>query len=151
MRIPDRVITAARPLMLSGLDELLLARGFRRDRVNAQVADRRYYDWRLDRGVIEHEVTALYRPRLRTEFDIAVSVALRLRPDRRIPLDGTTVHYLNKTDRVLDDTVRALAWFGQYATPAQCLARLASPDRNGTGVGTKPHAEATRLLESLVP
>ena len=170
MRIPERVVTSALPLILNGLDELMLARGFRRDQFDAQIDDRRYYEWRRGSGVIEHVVTARYRPRLRTDLEIGVSAAVRLRPERSIPIDGTSVHYLNKrllmfefpfwqslrlrdpqrlTDVVLEDAGRALDWFEQYATPAQCLARLHSPDRNGVGVGTKPHAEVTRLLESL--
>jgi hypothetical protein len=172
LQIANRLVAAARPGILEGVDELLAGHGFHRTFFDKRVADRRLFEWRRALGVIEHVVDARYRPRLKGDFEIGVGAHLRLRPGRDIALDGTSVHYLNgrllmfefpmhralfirSAERlreiVVKDTARALDWFAGYSTPSLCLARLDSPDRNGVGLGTKPHTEAKRLLESLAP
>lgn len=51
--------------------------------------------------------------------------------------------------RILGEFERALRWFEQYSSPARTLERLKSPDRNGVGIGSEPHARAVRYLEQL--
>jgi hypothetical protein len=132
--------------------------------------EQRYFDWYRERGTIGNVVNASYPERAPHNLGLGVAVCLRLPTGRELTLDGTSVNYLNGrlltyefpmwralfirsprrlADILIEETDRALSWFDEYATPAQCLERLPSPERNGVRVGTPQWVEATELLEAL--
>jgi hypothetical protein len=171
LEISDRLATAALPLILAGIDELLLRRGFQRRAHDECLDEHRYFGWDREHGVIGNLIDASYPERGPHMLNLGIEVYLRRPPGRDLTLDGTSINYLNGrlltyefpmwralsirsprrlSDIIVEETDRALAWFDRYATPALCLERLASPERNGVRLGTAPWTEAKRLLEALV-
>ena len=171
MEISDRLTTAALPLILAGIDELLLRRGFQRRTHDERVDEYRYFAWHREHGVIGNLIDARYPERAPHKLDLGIEVYLRPSPGRDLTLDGTSVNYLNGRlltyefpiwrallirspkrlrDIIVEETNRSLTWFDRFATPALCLERLASPERNGVGVGTAAWTEAKQLLESMI-
>jgi len=161
---------AALPATLLGVERLLHSHGFHSIVRSERVDDRYLWRWDRDRSWAIDRVEAVYRVQRPHDLSISVVATLRLGAERELTLDGVSTHFLagrllpyefpllqalrlRSPERIaarrVAETERALPWFEQYATTEKCLARLKSPERNGVGIGTRPHADAVARLEAL--
>jgi hypothetical protein len=154
------------------VEEALAPRGFVRAAPTHQQDGVTFDEWKRDAGWKVDMVALSYRGP--SPIAVAVNVYVSIpaaRPGRSaVDIDGLTVGFLaghepsydlprglfrgakerRFVETIASDTVAALTWFDQYATPEKCLARLDSEDRNGPRKGSPAHDAVVAYLRARV-
>jgi hypothetical protein len=124
-------------------------------------------DWTRDQGWKKDVVGLFYRGP--SPIDVAARVHVVIPVDRDVVIDGTTASFLAGHGEVYDlpggpfrgvresrlvetivrDSVQALSWLDQYATPEKCLVRLEQKDRNGPRKGSPAYDRVVDHLRGL--
>lgn len=153
------------------LDALLGVQGFVRTERNRAADGRRVNEWVRKSSWREDQVTSMFPLREPKRLEVSVATSLCTDSERSIAMDGTTVSWLAGRDwlleprgldrlraltradflleRVMGDITRGMSWFRAYDTPAKCIERMRSPERNGTRIGTSFHRNSMIFLERL--